>query len=324
MIGPRALLWTAVLIFFAQTARADDPTASADRLAQSLFDEATALMDQSRFEEACPKFAESQRLSPGGGTLLNLAYCLEKLHKYASAYTAYNEALSASLKDGRKDREISARERIAAVLPKLSRASVKVPPESRLPELEVRFDGTPVREAAWGVAAPVDSGPHEVVATAKGKKPWTSVVQIDEEGTTKEIMVGPFEDLPLAAPPPPPPPVATPKTIEQPESSSNPRRTAAYVVAGVSGAFLVEGIITGVLALSAHDERNTKCAMGCTQAAYDAESRANAFAWAANIGIGAAIVGAGVSAVLFFTSPKSIAQQTTGLVFTGNGIQGRF
>ena len=91
-------------------AHADGPPSQADRaLARSLFDEARILMDAKRNAEACPKLAESDRLDPGGGTLLNLGVCHENEGKLARAWVELNEALSRAVRDGRKGREDLAR-----------------------------------------------------------------------------------------------------------------------------------------------------------------------------------------------------------------------
>jgi hypothetical protein len=318
MIGTRTFV-PIVFLLFPSISRADDPTRAEDVLAQSLFDEATNLMKEGHFDEACPKLAESQRLEPGGGTLLNLGFCLEKVHKYASAYAAYNEALSAALRDARKDRETSAREGLATVTPLLSRLAVRVPAEARITGLDVRIDGTVVREVAWGLATPVDAGHHEVTATAPKKKPWKVDLEIAVDSGTTEVVVGPLDDTP-----PEPAIVPIPKTTEH---KTDGRRTAAFIVLGVSGAALIEGIITGSAALAKHAERNSKCAMGCTPDAYSAEDQANAFAWAANIGIGAAIVG-GVASVLLFVLAGDIRppflSSKARIVATMNGFVGSF
>src|SRR5579883_366085 len=53
--------------------------------ATALFNEGRRLANQGRYNEACPKFAESQRLAPSGGTLMNLAECYERTGRTASA-----------------------------------------------------------------------------------------------------------------------------------------------------------------------------------------------------------------------------------------------
>ena len=55
-----------------------------DRVAaEALFDEGRNLVAAGKIAEACPKFADSQRLDPSPSTLLNLASCWEKLGRTA-------------------------------------------------------------------------------------------------------------------------------------------------------------------------------------------------------------------------------------------------
>src|SRR6187402_592492 len=93
------------------------------QLAQALFDEGRRLMDAKRYGDACPKLAESQRLDPGGGTLLNLAICHENEGRLATAWTEFNEALGVARREGRTDREQEATDhaqRLERLLPRLT------------------------------------------------------------------------------------------------------------------------------------------------------------------------------------------------------------
>src|SRR5690606_14140042 len=70
-------------------AQARDPAAAA-----VLFREGRDALAAGRTEEACAKFAESHRLDPAAGTLINWAACEEKLGRLASAWEKWQRALA--------------------------------------------------------------------------------------------------------------------------------------------------------------------------------------------------------------------------------------
>src|SRR3954464_7778704 len=78
-----------------------EPTAADKSLATQLFKEGRALVDQGKVAEGCRKLEESQRIDPGGGTLLNVALCHEKEGRTATAWAEFTEALGLAKKDDR-------------------------------------------------------------------------------------------------------------------------------------------------------------------------------------------------------------------------------
>ncbi len=125
-------------------------------LAQQLFEDGRKLLEQGRYAEACPKFAESQRLDPGGGTLLNLAWCHELQGRTATAWSEFHDALAQAQKDARQDREDFARQHIKDLEPKLVRIVVHVAPEVAARNPEITLDRSRLPAAAWETAVPVD------------------------------------------------------------------------------------------------------------------------------------------------------------------------
>jgi hypothetical protein len=295
-------------------------------LAQTLFDEALKLMEKGNFASACPKLAESQRLDPGGGTVFNLAMCREKEGKLASAWSAYNESLSLSIRDGRKDRETAARDRLAGITSKLAKLTVNVPSSVVVPGLEVRLDEAPVRQAVWGVATPVDVGSHHISVTATGKLPWKTTVEIQTDGERKAVDVPALEDEPVtAAPPPPPAPRPVDAVAPKPEKKDT---TLAWIAGGVGAAGLITGTIAGIVVFSKRGASDAECRGGCTQHGVDLMNEAKTAAWVSDIAFGVGLAGIGTSIVLFVLAKPAPARTHVTLIPaigpTFLGAQGTF
>jgi hypothetical protein len=146
-------------------------------------------MEKRNFAAACPKLEESQRLDPGGGTVLNLALCHEQEGRAATAWAEFIEALGIAKRDHRAARIQFAEEHIRALEPTLSRMTLVVPAGTDEPDLELRRDGALVGRAAWGMAFPVDPGEHTVEASAPDKAPWRTTVSVGARGQANAITV---------------------------------------------------------------------------------------------------------------------------------------
>jgi tetratricopeptide (TPR) repeat protein len=174
-------------------------TPSESAAAQALFDEARQLMTAKKYSLACPKLEESQRLDPSTGTLLNLGACYENQGRLASAWTKFLEAEASARASGSPERAAAAHQRAGALAPRLARMMINV--GGTHPEgLQVRRDGELVGTAQWGTAIPVDSGEHNVVASAPGRKSWQTKVTLQGEGSTATVLVPELEQAQAATP----------------------------------------------------------------------------------------------------------------------------
>ncbi|WP_437671116.1 hypothetical protein [Sorangium sp. So ce131] len=244
-------MWSvaALLSLAAGVARAE-PTADQAAAAEALFREGRDLVAKGKFAEACPKFAASQRLDPGYGTQWNLADCLERLGRTASAWAAFREAADMASRSGQADREAKAVRRAADLEKKLERLAVAVAaPE---PGLVVKRNGAVLDAGAWGAPLPVDPGKHVVEATAPGKKPFTVEAQTAGPGQIVTVEVPSLEPAPEAAVPPPSGPVLAPTAPSPPlaDDGAGTRRTLSFVAGGVGLAGVAVGSVFGLIASS--------------------------------------------------------------------------
>jgi tetratricopeptide (TPR) repeat protein len=293
--------------------------------AEAMFEEGRKLMVAHDYTAACPKLAESERLDPAPGTLLNLAVCYERANKTATAWATYKSAALLAQRSGEPDRAAAATRKAAELEPRLARLTVTVAPT---PGLEVRCDGQPLGEPSWGVALPYDAGDHEVQATAPGHRPWSLRVHIAGDAQTAKVAVPALEATPL-----PPAAAEEPTRSEheaaapaEPPRDGHGQRLAGEIVlvAGVLG--IGVGVYSGLHAKASYDEAVSDCGGTVCPAGSDGlKLRGQASDWAtastaAFIAGGAAALG---GAILFFAAPHGAivaigpAAQGTGLSLSG-------
>jgi hypothetical protein len=238
---PLLATWVAVALLASGSPAGAQPTPTGnDRVAaEALFDEGRNLVAAGKFAEACPKFADSQRLDPSPSTLLNLASCWEKLGRTATAWVTYKEAASASHALGRADYVATAQRHAEALAPKLARVTVEV--SHPVEGLELRRDGMVVSSVEWGQAIPVDPGTHTFQARAPGYTEWT-VAAVAQEGSLVTVTIPPLEALPAQASPP----AAAPGPSPGPAAATSPAPAAETPAhAGGDSSLRTTGLVVG-------------------------------------------------------------------------------
>jgi hypothetical protein len=328
----------AVVLALAGRAGAQPEPSNSNVAAEALFEEGRSLAGAGKYAEACPKFADSQRLGPSVSTLLNLANCWEKLGRTATAWATYREAASAANAAGRKDYLATALRRADGLAPKLARLTLTVAPPAA-PGLQVKRDGVVVDSAEWGTGIPVDPGTHSIEASAPGRKTWMVSVDVAQDGVQSAVTIPALEEAPAdatpaapAAAPPSASPVSMAGTSPAPDTASPPTGDTQRIVGIVlGGAGLASLAVGGLLALSAKNKYNdslgfcTKenpnlCNATGVQERNDARSEGNVAT--VFVGAGGALLAAGV--VTWLTAPHA-AKPATGLqvVPTLGGVMAR-
>jgi hypothetical protein len=282
--------------------------------AESLFNEALELLANKRAAEACPKLEVSQRLDPGIGTLLYLADCYQQTGRTASAWGTFREAayLAKAAKDDREDVAVESARNLE---PKLSYLLVQVTPSAGS-ALEVERDGTVMQDALWNTAIPVDPGAHTVKASAPGKKPWSTTVNVGEGPRQETVVVPALEDAPVAMPVAAVPMSAPPA---EPTHAANTQKTVGWVLLGAGSAGLITGGVLALLARGDNTDAKSECRPDvirlCNPRGVELGNSAHTKAtWAGvSAGVGIAALGAGVTLLLLApaSSPQANASRVS-------------
>lgn len=299
--GRGALLASLAITVCSRTALAD-PSEQERTLANALFDEARVLMAAGQYAQACPKFAESMRLQPGGGTLLNLGVCHEHEGKIATAWGELKAALAIARRDGRADRETLALERLAVTEARLSYVTVRVSGEARLEGLDLRLDGASFAEPSWGSARPIDPGEHSLVVSAPGYERREIKLTIRADGGRASV------DVPRLEPSRPG------RVVPEHRSPLRGWHVAALVSGGIGLVGIGLGAGFGVSAESAWADAEAGCPRPdrCTTAGAEAATDAARRADLSTLGFVVGGAGLGLGAILFATGPSLVVEPVQG------------
>lgn len=173
------------------------------------------------------------------------------------------EQLAADAPQVFRDAVAEARRELERLDGRLGHLAVELSPT--LQGATVTLDGQPVPADALSSVRYVDAGPHTVRAQLAGRPDVERQINVPPGGTERVRLDPP-------APAVEAPVVVAPRTTTV--LRPNPLRTVGFVTAGVGGAALVGGLITGLMASSEYDQLALDCPMmRCTtQAQLDRRS----------------------------------------------------
>jgi hypothetical protein len=285
----RALLLLTVMLG-AHAAVAQQPERDNLAVANALFVEGKQLLAADQVAEACARFAASLALLPRLGVRLNLADCYQRQGKTASAWVLFGEAAALAHRNA-DPREVTALERQAALLPRLSRLRI-VPSDRAIEGVIVKRDGVRVVASELGVAVPVDPGAHVVEASAPDRLAWSTHVNVPEGPATVVVVV---PELERRAPAP---------GVER--DRGRPLAPRVWIAGAIGAAGLGLGTAFGLSARTLWREAEVGCndANVCTGKAYEIAQRSHRDGTVSTISF--AIGGAAVltAVILYLRTPR--------------------
>jgi hypothetical protein len=298
--APRRLaLATAVAVSLTSRfvlAEPPDPVA-----AETSFRLGRASADAGDYSRACVQFAESLRLDPAPGTLLNLADCEEHLGRFATAWESFLRL--GNIVPVSDERSGIARERAAALAPRVPWIAVTLAPDTPA-DARIFRDDVEIERPRLSAPWPVDPGWHGVLVVAPGHESRSTGV-VAAEGLTVHVVAsaGPLVPHELSRPP--------------------PSHTAAWVIGAGGLVSLGVGTYFGARAVAERSMSDATCSGGvCGNAAGLGEYESSrSDARIADVALGVGFVALAVTGYLLVTS-GSEARAVAALRMTGAGVGG--
>ncbi len=205
-----------------------------------------SLVDGGDTAGACEAFAESYRLEPALGTLLNLAWCHEQTHKLALALAEYVRARAQAEEAGQSKRVRFASLRIEALLKSVPRILVELAPADQ--QAVVSLDGAPVDRATLREPIPLDPGEHQLTVRAENRRPFQRQVRLGPQGGVVRILVPKLDAL-----------SATARPARETSAVATQSRTVGIVVGGAGVLAVGAGTYFGVRTFSLKRDSDGHC-----------------------------------------------------------------
>ena len=261
-------------------------------------------MDRGELQQACEKFAASQALESGLGTLLYLGDCYERAGRFASALSTFQTASALAGTRGDSAREHLASVRASALEPRVPTLQIRRGPAPQAVDLQITVNGSPIESAELGRPIARDSGIYEIRFSAPGYEAFVSHLQLKNgEGGSAVISVPRL--VPLVA-------GGSEGFHERPRAADergSSQRTAAWVLGGAGVALAATaGIFAGLAASKDRDSKencdaddSNRCGPGGVRLRNDAQSLATAATVSSVVG-GLGLVG---GLVLYLSAPAN-------------------
>ena len=290
--------------FVVTTAR----TALAETRAEELFQEGRKAMKASDWPAAVTALAQSYKLEPAPGTLLNLAECELHTQHLVEALEHFKQ-VEIALPTQDKRRNVAV-ERALSLAPRVPRLVVKLG-ASAPPGTEVYRGDTRVEPGATTLVNPgavalrvVAPGKKERALTATAKENETVTLTAEPEADAAATTPAPLAGGTAGATSTATPSASDTGAPRGPGAPGNGKRTAGYVVGGIGVASLGVGIVTGIMTLGKASTVKDHCdaALACDPAGVDAGSSGKTLSLVSTITVAAGLVGIGVGTFLIVTS----------------------
>lgn len=333
LIPTLSLLASLAAAVYAPAAHAQPVASSADRArARELALQGINAFNRNDFAAVIDRFEAAERSfhAPVHLRYLALAYERATPPRLLDAYEAWRRLSQEQLAPDAPQPFRDAVAEAARELPRVEAllGSIAFSVTNGGPGMVVEVDGRAVPVEELGRPRVVAPGDHLVTARRAGFNDVQRQVRVEAGRSASVPVVFEAASAPVATPTQPPEQTPTPMPVLQTRvvERPNPVRTVGAVLAGVGGAALIGGIITGVMASSSYSELETACPNGVcrTQADLDLRNNVDTLAGATNgllIG-GGVLAAAGVVMIIVGRPRTETVQVSAGL--RGGSLTFRF